>query len=82
MPFQVVDVKKCSLKDNDLWMLAEIETHPRVLELDTDIHTKDKSRTYHLFKRFLETLPNDKNQIFLVGKLNGRTIGFLGIHSE
>jgi len=82
LPLHIVDVKKCPLKDEEVWMLAGIETHPKVLEWDTDIHTKNRSRMYRLFKRFLEKLPSDKNQIFLVGRLNGRVIGFIGIHRK
>jgi RimJ/RimL family protein N-acetyltransferase len=63
-------------------MLVEIETHPKVLEWNTGIHLKNQRKMYHLFKRFFEKLPSNKNQIFLVGKLNGRVIGFLGIHRK
>jgi RimJ/RimL family protein N-acetyltransferase len=79
---RIVDAKRHSLKDNVLWMLAEIETHPKVQESDIDIHTKDKDRMYKLFKRFLENLPSDKNQIFLVGQLGETVVGFLGIHRK
>jgi putative acetyltransferase len=82
MSLQIVDAKKCALKDKEVWMLAEIETHPKVMEWDTDIHTKNRSRMYRLFKRFFEGLPSNMNQIFLVGKLNGKVIGFLGIHRK
>ena len=79
MSLQIVDVKKCPLKDEEAMMLAEIETHPKVQEYDTDIHTSNKNDMYRLFKKFLETLLSNKRQIFLVGKLNGKVIGFLGI---
>lgn len=82
MPLQIVDIKKCPLKDEEVWMLAEIEIHPKVLEWETEIHTRDQRRMCRLFKRFLVKLPSDRNQIFLVGKLNGRIIGFLGIHRK
>jgi len=32
LPLHIVDVKKCPLKDEEVWMLAGIETHPKVLE--------------------------------------------------
>lgn len=82
MPFQIIDIKKYSLRDEDFWVLAEIETHPKVRELDTNIHVTDKSKTYRLFKEFSEALPGNKNQIFLVGKLDGKVIGFLGVHRK
>jgi len=37
---------------------------------------------HRLFRKFLEALPNDRNQIFLVGMLEGKIIGFLGIHRK
>jgi RimJ/RimL family protein N-acetyltransferase len=79
---QIVDAKKCLLKDEEVMMLAEIETHPKVREYDIDIHTSNKNQMYCLFKKFLETLPSNKKQIFLVGKLNGKVIGFLGIYRK
>jgi len=82
LSLQVVDAKKYPLNKDGIWALAEIETHPKVLEWDTNIHTKDKSQMYWLFKRFFEKLPKDKNQIFLIGKLENRVIGFLGIHRK
>jgi len=82
MSFQVIDVKKSPLPDEAVWMLAEIETHPKVMEWDVDIHTKDKNEMFLLFKEFFERLPDDKDHFFLVGKLDGRAIGFLGIHRK
>jgi len=82
MSLQIVDAKKCLLKNEEAMMLAEIETHPKVREYDTDVHTNNKSEMYRLFKKFLKTLPSNKKQIFLVGKLNGKVIGFLGIYRE
>jgi RimJ/RimL family protein N-acetyltransferase len=82
LTLQIVDAKKHPLKDEEAMMLAEIETHPKVQEYDTDIHTNKKSEMYRLFKKFLETLPSNKKQIFLVGKLNGKVIGFLGIYHK
>ena len=82
MSFQVIDAQESPLTDEAIWMLAEIETHPKVMEWDVDIHTKDQREMFLLFKAFFQKLPNDKDQIFLVGKLDGRTIGFLGIHRK
>jgi RimJ/RimL family protein N-acetyltransferase len=82
VPLQIVDVKKCPLRDEEVWMLAEIETHPKVLEWNSDIHTKNRNRMYCSFKTFLEKLPSNNDQIFLVGKLNGRVVCFLAIHRK
>lgn len=82
MSFQIVDTKKDPLDDKAVRVLAEIETHPKVREWDVDVHTKDPSEMYKLFKEFFERLPNDPNQLFLVGKLDGEVIGFLGIHRK
>lgn len=82
MSFQIVDVKRHPLDDETVWVLAEIETHPKVIEWNIDIHTKDISKMYLLFKEFFARLPSDENQIFLVGKLNGKVIGFVGVHRK
>jgi putative acetyltransferase len=79
---QIVDAKKFPLRDEDIRMLAEIETHPKVMEWDVDIHTTDINEMHRLFKEFFEKLPNNKDQIFLVGMFDDRVIGFLGIHCK
>jgi hypothetical protein len=70
MLLQIVDVKKFPLGDEDIRRLAEIETHPRVMKWDMDIHTTDVNEMYCLFKEFLEGLPSNEDQIFLVGRFN------------
>jgi hypothetical protein len=37
---------------------------------------------YCLFKEFLEGLPGNEDQIFLVGRFNNKVIGFLGVHRK
>jgi hypothetical protein len=54
----IVDAKKVPLRDEDIRMLAEIETYPKVMEWDVDIHTTDINEMYRLFKEFFEKLPN------------------------
>lgn len=54
MPFQIVDAKKHPLNDEAIRMLAEIETHPKVMEWDVDVHTEDPNEMYLLFKEFLK----------------------------
>jgi len=82
MSFQIIDGKNYVFKDEDLWALAEMETHPDVVKWNLSVRTCDKSEMYELFKKAIRKLPMEKNQIFLVGKLNGKVVGFLGILCE
>jgi len=82
LSLQIVDVKKSPLDEREARMLAEIETYPRVREWDVDIHTEDLDKMYLQFKEFLGSLPDDKDQIFLVAELNRKVVGFLGIHRK
>lgn len=82
MPFQVIDGKSYAFRDADLWALAEMETHPEVAKWNINIYTDDKSKMYELFKEVIKKLPMEKDQIFLIGKLNEKTLGFLGIRCE
>ncbi|UCD40201.1 MAG: GNAT family N-acetyltransferase [Candidatus Bathyarchaeota archaeon] len=82
MSFQIVNAKKHHLDNKAVRTLAEIVTHPKVMELDVDIHTKDPTEMNVSFKGFLERLPNDQRQLFLVGKLDDEVIGFLGIYRK
>ena len=77
MSFQIVDAKKHRLDNKSVRALAEIVTHPKVMELDVDIHTPDPNEMNTLFKKFFERLPDDPRQWFLVGKLD-EVIGFSG----
>ncbi len=82
MSFQIVDAKKHHLDDRSVRTLAEIVTHPKVMELDVDIHRKDPNEMNISFRKFFERLPGDQRQLFLVGKLDGEVIGFLGIYRK
>jgi len=82
VPFRIIDGKNYLFSDEDLWMLAEMETHPEVMKWNIDVYTDDTNKMYHLFKRAIEKLPKEKNQIFLVAKLNDKVIGFLGIRYQ
>ena len=77
-----MDAKKNPLNYETIRTLAEIETHPKIVEWDVDVHTEDPNEMYILFKDFFEKLPVDKNQLFLIGKLDDKVIGFLGIHRQ
>jgi RimJ/RimL family protein N-acetyltransferase len=63
-------------------MLAEIQTHPKIVEWDVDVHPEDPNEMYRSFKEFFEKLPENDDQLFLVGKLEEQVIGFLGIHRQ
>ena len=79
MSFRIIDGKNYSFSNKELWMLAEMETHPEVMKWNIDVYTDDTNKMYHLFRKAIEKLPKEKNQIFLVAKLNDKVIGFLGI---
>jgi putative acetyltransferase len=82
LSLQIINAKKYPLKEEEIWALAEIETHPKVIEWNTNTHVKDTNEMYHLFKQFFEKLSRDEGQIFLVGKLKERTVGFVGVHCK
>jgi len=79
-PVQILDARNTRLTEDEIHMLAEIELHPNVQEWDTDVHTQDAKEMYRLFKKSLEELPKNKDQIFLVAKTADRIVGFVGIH--
>ncbi|NIO36579.1 GNAT family N-acetyltransferase [Candidatus Bathyarchaeota archaeon] len=80
--FRIVNAKKHPLDKKAIRALAEIETHAKVREWDVDIHTEDPNEMNVLFKEFFERLSDDKNQLFLCGKLDDEVVGFLGIHRK
>jgi RimJ/RimL family protein N-acetyltransferase len=82
MSFQIIDAQKHPLHNKALRTLAEIATHPKVMELDVDIHTRDPDEMNISFKEFSERIPNDQKQLLLVGKLDDEVIDFLGIHRK
>ncbi|MEM2118151.1 MAG: GNAT family N-acetyltransferase [Candidatus Bathyarchaeia archaeon] len=82
MSFRIIDGKCYAFSDEDLWALAEMETHPEVVKWNIGTSTDDTNKMYNLFKEAINKLPREKNQIFLVGKLYGKVVGFIGIHCE
>jgi RimJ/RimL family protein N-acetyltransferase len=82
LSLQIVDAKEHPPKEEEIWALAEIEMHPKVIEWNTSTQIYDPNKMRHLFKTFFEKLPDDENQIFLVGKFKGRVIGFVGVHRK
>jgi ribosomal-protein-alanine N-acetyltransferase len=82
MPFKVVDGRCHAFRDEDFWMLAEIETHPEVMRWNIDVYTDNKAEMYRSFKEAVERLQVERDKIFLVGKLNGKVIGFVGVRGR
>lgn len=80
--FQILDAKKHRLRMKKFECLQKSRPHHEVMEWDVDVHTKDINEMRLLFKEFFKKLPENEDQIFLVGKLNGKIIGFLGIHRQ
>ncbi|MEM3695028.1 MAG: GNAT family N-acetyltransferase [Candidatus Bathyarchaeia archaeon] len=60
-------------------MLAEIETHPDVMRWNIDVYAGDKTEMYRSFKEAIERLQIERDKLFLVGKLDGKVIGFVGV---
>jgi RimJ/RimL family protein N-acetyltransferase len=79
MPLRILDGKDCVFRDEDFWMLAEIETHPEVMRWNIDVYTSDRNEMYRAFKESLKKLRAEKDKIFLVGKLNDKVVGFVGV---
>jgi RimJ/RimL family protein N-acetyltransferase len=79
---KIIDGRNYSFSDEELRMLAEIETHPEVMKWNIDVHTNDADKMYHLFRKAVKRLPKDKNQIFLVAELNSKVVGFLGVRQK
>jgi hypothetical protein len=67
-------------RDEDFWRLAEIESHPDVIRWSIETYASDKAEMYRSFKKAIERLQaeKDKDKIFLVGKLEGKVVGFVG----
>ncbi|MEM3666928.1 MAG: GNAT family N-acetyltransferase [Candidatus Bathyarchaeia archaeon] len=78
----IVDARFHMFKDEDFWMLAEIESHPDVMRWNIEPHKGDKAEMYRAFKEAVEKLQVEKDKIFLVGKYNGKVVGFVGVRSK
>ncbi|MEM3565826.1 MAG: GNAT family N-acetyltransferase [Candidatus Bathyarchaeia archaeon] len=82
MSLTIVDARFQTFKDEDFWMLAEIESHPDVMRWNIEPHKVDKAEMYSAFKEAVEKLQVERNKIFLVGKLDGKVVGFVGVRSK
>jgi len=79
MSLQIIDGKRFQFRDRDLWMLAEIETHPKVTKWNIYAQTDDLNKMHGVFEESLKALPNKEDQIFLIARLDDTVAGFLGI---
>jgi RimJ/RimL family protein N-acetyltransferase len=78
---EIVDARFHKFRNEDFWRLAEIESHPDVMRWNIETYASDKAEMYHSFKKAIERLQlgKDKDKIFLVGKLEGKVVGFVGV---
>jgi len=82
MPLRILDSRDYVFRDEDFWMLAEIETHSEVMRWNIDVYTSDKNEMYRAFKESLEELRVERDKIFLVGKLDDKIVGFVGVQRK
>lgn len=82
MSLEIIDAKKVPLNDEDIRMIAEIETHPEVRKWDMDVfsHSNDLETNIRGFKKFFEGLPKNDDQLCLAAKKDGKAVGWIGIH--
>lgn len=79
MALEILNAKEKRLTDEEIQMLAEIEEHPEIAKWDIPAYGGDVEKVYMAFKKSLEGLPRSGDE-FLVAKVNGRVVGFAGIH--
>ena len=79
MSLEIVDARFHKFRDEDFWRLAEIGSHTDVMRWNIKTYASDKAEMYHSFKKAIERLQADKDKIFLVGKLEGKVVGFVGV---
>ncbi len=77
MALEIVDAKSQKLTHDDIRALAEIEEHPEIGRWDIPAFGGDVEKAFAGFKRSLSRITGDE---FLVAKLDGRVVGFAGIH--
>jgi len=79
MALEIVNAKETRLTDDELRMLAEIEEHSEIAKLDIPAFGGDVEKAYAAFKKSHEEFPKSEDES-LVAKVNGRVVGFVGIH--
>lgn len=78
MDLEIVNTRSQKLTRDDIRALAENEEHPEVGKWDIPAFGGDVEKATAAFEKALEN--PDKNDEFLVAKLEGRVVGFIGIH--
>lgn len=79
MDLEILNAKETCLMDDEIRMLAEIEEHPDVRKWASHAYGGSIERMYAWFKKSLTELPGSGNG-FLVARVEGRVVGFVGIH--
>jgi len=77
MTLEIINTRKQKLADNDIRAVAEIEEHPEIGKWGIPAFGGDVEKAFIGFKRSLSRITGDE---FLVAKLDGRVVGFAGIH--
>jgi RimJ/RimL family protein N-acetyltransferase len=80
MDVQIINMKEQPPNEDEIRMIAELEHHPEIRRWDTDIHDENIEKMFEAFKKFFAKLPQDEDQEVLIAKVEGRVVGFLGIH--
>jgi len=78
MMLKIVNAREQKLTDEDFRRLAEIE-EPEVAKWDVPAYGGDLEKAYDAFKKTIENLQESEDE-FLVARVDGRTVGFVGIH--
>jgi len=79
MTLRIINAKETKLTGKDFRELAEIEEHPDVARWDTPFYGGDVERTTTAFKEYFQNLSKSQDEC-LVAKLDGKVVGFAGIH--
>ncbi|MEM3566084.1 MAG: GNAT family N-acetyltransferase [Candidatus Bathyarchaeia archaeon] len=82
MLLEIVDARFHTFRDEDFWMLAEIESHPDVVRWNIEPYKGDKAEMYCSFKEAVERLQVEGDKIFLVGIFEGKVVGFVGVRPK
>jgi hypothetical protein len=67
MPLTILNGKDYVFRDENFWMLAEIETHPEVMRWNIEVYTSDKNEMYRAFKDRLKNSMRKRIRYFLLG---------------
>jgi len=79
MMLEIINARKAKLMDEDFRRLAEIEEHPQIAKWDVPAYGGDVEKAFAAFKKSIGNLSDTRDE-FLVANLDGRVVGFAGIH--